>query len=99
MVAYYLPYNSFESLGKKLFKLYAMLIFYSLLSDNDECADGSADCKVFCINTVGSYKCGCNEGHELSTDGTTCKGELCLYVSFNVKYVFICLKNKILFQF
>jgi len=35
--------------------------------DIDECAvnGGTADCEQLCINTVGSYKCGCRDGFKL----------------------------------
>ena len=28
-----------------------------------------------CINTIGSYRCMCNPGFKLSTDGKSCIGE------------------------
>lgn len=45
----------------------AMFVFN--ITDNDECADKTATCddnnRGQCVNTVGSYECGCNEGYEL----------------------------------
>ena len=46
-----------------------------LLTDIDECAEGTDDCVTTCYNTVGSYKCGCQEGEELNDDETACIGK------------------------
>ena len=56
-----------------------------LFSDEDECASGTDSCICFaglgvlgcvesCVNTVGSYTCGCNAGFALDADGVTCIG-------------------------
>ena len=41
--------------------------------DIDECLSNST-CPEVCINTPGSYSCGCEEGRELSEDGSICRG-------------------------
>ena len=50
--------------------------FYLLiiLSDFDECQDVSEKCVPLshCVNTVGSFKCVCNDGFE--GNGHTCRG-------------------------
>ena len=43
--------------------------------DNDECSLGTDDCTHMCINTDGSFTCGCNSGYVLNTDGFTCNGK------------------------
>ncbi|XP_052598322.1 collagen and calcium-binding EGF domain-containing protein 1 isoform X3 [Peromyscus californicus insignis] len=41
--------------------------------DIDECASSNTTlCAHICINTVGSYHCGCREGYVLEDDGKTC---------------------------
>ncbi len=42
--------------------------------DINECNDGSHICNQVCTNTVGSYKCSCNNGYELGLDKKTCVG-------------------------
>ena len=60
--------------------------FCYCLSDRDECADLSHNCRcvtpttVFtcmqsCTNTVGSYSCGCSAGFALDASGQLCIGE------------------------
>jgi hypothetical protein len=39
-----------------------------LITDVDEC-NGTSICQQVCINTPGSFECGCEQGYELS--GTT----------------------------
>ena len=45
-----------------------------MFSDIDECSDGTDDCSETCINTVGSFACGCNSGYVLDDDGVICNG-------------------------
>lgn len=44
--------------------------------DIDECELNETDCYHVCINTNGSYECGCREGYKFSTDGYTCEGTI-----------------------
>ena len=49
--------------------------------DINECADeGSNDCSHRCVNSVGSFHCGCNIGFVLQEDGYTCNGKIVLRV-------------------
>ena len=45
--------------------------------DVNECDEERFDrrhgCQHLCINTVGSYKCGCHDGYAMTKDGRTCK--------------------------
>lgn len=51
------------------------LLNSSLLLDIDECLRDPTLCRGGrCVNTPGSYKCECPEGHELTTNGKACKG-------------------------
>ena len=52
-----------------------------LAADVDECTDGGNNCVTsdnngYCNNTVGSFRCGCEEGYtgDGRTDGTNCTG-------------------------
>jgi len=44
----------------------------SFFKEWDECENNNGDCDQICENTLGSYKCGCNPGFDLSNDGRTC---------------------------
>ena len=48
------------------------------LLDINECASngGLGLCEQICTNTVGSYYCSCLLGYTVSTNGTSCDGEL-----------------------
>ena len=51
-------------------------IKYDKTLDINECQSTSLNrCQQQCINTIGSYKCGCNTGYQLSHDGKTCTGK------------------------
>ena len=43
-----------------------------LLSDVNECETQRDICDQTCINIMGSFQCGCNEGYSLSSDEKTC---------------------------
>ena len=44
--------------------------------DQDECGAGISCCDQMCVNTPGSYTCGCRAGFTLSADGCRCEGLL-----------------------
>ncbi|XP_035660212.1 uncharacterized protein LOC118404934 [Branchiostoma floridae] len=41
-------------------------------TDIDECLIGNGKCDDDCVNTEGSYYCGCNAGYRLAVDGFKC---------------------------
>ena len=51
-----------------------MLTRMRMFSDIDECREGKDGCSQTCINTVGSFACGCNSSYLLDIDGVTCNG-------------------------
>ena len=48
------------------------LLDFLWISDINECRSNSR-CEQVCINTLGSYRCACEEGYALRSDGTTCQ--------------------------
>ena len=42
-------------------------------ADVDECSLGTDDCEQVCVNVNGSYRCDCEEGYALNSDGRTCR--------------------------
>ncbi|XP_031467853.1 bone morphogenetic protein 1-like [Phasianus colchicus] len=48
----------------------------SFFKEVDECSrPNNGGCEQRCINTLGSYKCGCEPGYELAADKRRCEGE------------------------
>jgi len=51
-------------------------VFIDAHIDDDECADGgNGGCDQICVNSLGSFSCGCQEGFSLAADGTSCTGK------------------------
>ena len=48
--------------------------FSTCLTDINECTENRDSCSQTCMNTDGSYTCGCNPGYELNSDERTCQG-------------------------
>lgn len=44
------------------------------MQEVDECKFANHGCEHECINTLGSYQCGCFAGYELQPNGRTCEG-------------------------
>ena len=47
-----------------------------LHTDIDECSEGVSGCSQLCSNTVGSYRCSCQNGYQLGSDNHTCLGNI-----------------------
>ncbi len=47
---------------------------YFLLDVNECSSVANNICQHVCVNTPGSYTCGCNLGYELNVDGRNCDG-------------------------
>ena len=62
---------------------YTQVYYYTytfIHPDIDECSEGTDNCTQICINTDGSFTCGCSSGYQLDTDGFTCSGKhKCVY--------------------
>ncbi|VDN19242.1 unnamed protein product, partial [Gongylonema pulchrum] len=43
------------------------------ITDLDECSNNNAGCQQHCTNTIGSYRCECENGYVLADDGHNCK--------------------------
>jgi len=61
--------------------------------DVNECLDNEGSCQHVCVNSEGSFHCGCNMGYTLNKDGQTCNKCECtkillvqikLYESYNL---------------
>ena len=57
--------------GKSIKTKWCLMLF--LLLDINECQQGR--CSQVCTNTIGSYKCSCYSGYQLSDDSHTCIGK------------------------
>lgn len=45
-----------------------------LLLDLDECEVVNGGCEQVCINSIGSYSCGCYQGYNLEDNASNCTG-------------------------
>ena len=52
--------------------LYQNFIIFDLVTDLNECGLEPRPCNHRCINTLGSYRCHCEQGYLLEEDGKTC---------------------------
>ena len=44
--------------------------------DIDECSPPyTSNCEQICMNTEGSYECGCHSGYQLDENGMNCTGK------------------------
>lgn len=46
----------------------------TLTAELDHCKYKKHDCEHACVNTLSGYRCICNAGYQLSSDGKTCEG-------------------------
>ena len=58
--------------------------YFNLVVDVDECRENNGGCSHLCINTEGSFHCGCPSGLYLEDTNKTCDGSLQL-----LHYLFI----------
>ena len=52
-----------------------LVIRFEFLTDFDECKVNNGGCEVLCVNTAGSFQCGCHEGQTLESNKINCSGE------------------------
>ena len=54
------------------------LISNNLSIDINECIEGTHNCSIasnnFCVNTIGSFRCQCNQGYESESPQEACTG-------------------------
>ena len=62
--------------AKHLYYFFKMTLYTHILTDVDECAEGSHSCKYLCTNTEGGYFCGCHNGFTWQNDTQSCQGKL-----------------------
>ena len=55
--------------------------------DEDECM--FMMCDHICTNTVGSFRCTCNQGYELMENGMNCKGKI-MFVEWRLIVFLFC---------
>lgn len=70
-------------------------------SDIDECSYENGGCEQTCINTLGSYSCGCKSGFEAGRNMNTCTGsqEHCRPLTLAVKNNFQLYSSKLFLTF
>ena len=57
-----------------------IVLALSTSTDINECSIGNGGCQQTCINTPGSYHCGCRSNYKLTSDNTTCEGIIILCI-------------------
>ena len=67
--------RNYDFLKLTINKEWKKVALFSLILDVDECTDFLA-CHQICMNTPGSFVCGCFENFTLSGDNVTCERKL-----------------------
>ncbi len=49
---------------------------YFFISDINECLFNNGGCEQTCADSVGSFNCSCEAGYQLSSDSTSCQGNV-----------------------
>jgi len=60
--------------------------------DINECAIGNGQCSQLCINTPGSFMCGCQEGYQLDINGRNCISRFDMFIlesTYHFQIVFL----------
>lgn len=65
-------------------KILARAKFYFLLKDIDECKNNPCNVTQICLNSKGSYKCGCPKGFRMDNITNECRGNLCVKSYLNI---------------
>ena len=82
-LGYRLGSNGYSCYGTNLFNLDVCWIhFHTVITDIDECQEGTHLCNQTCTNTIGSYICQCYDGYTLGIDRTSCVGKTVLESAF-----------------
>ena len=56
------------------FEMSDALLYCTDSTDINECREETDSCEQNCVNTIGSYTCGCRDGYRLNRDGIACNG-------------------------
>ena len=54
---------------------FGVIIIVTIHTDVNECAFDNGGCQHDCINSGGSYRCECQQGYILQSDGMSCEGK------------------------
>jgi len=52
------------------------MLYFSYLTDVDECLGNNGDCEQLCVNSAGSFSCACRPGFYLASERKRCLGKL-----------------------
>ena len=65
--------------------LHNVVLFSIKYTDIIECTSNNGYCEHSCINTIGSYKCLCDEGYVLNSNARSCSGIYYSLLDYNFK--------------
>ena len=68
-------FRSTKRFQQQLFLWGIINLFLLLILDVDECRVKNGGCSQLCENSVGSFRCRCKNGYDLSPDKTSCTGK------------------------
>ena len=52
----------------------SLLIFFTIISDHNECRVKNGGCAQACKNLIGNHVCGCRQGYRIASDYHNCTG-------------------------
>ena len=63
-----------------------LTMFIYCCTDIDECVESNGGCQHVCNNSVGSYRCLCDNGYSLGENKHSCEGNIYIHSTYIASY-------------